>query len=185
LFALIERGGGKLKASEWQEAGDGFLSKGTGERMAVPYQPPAEYDMDASFTRKGGLDAVFFVCPMGETGFLLYLGDVNNKRSGLVLVRGQYLRAESGNPTARDLTLSNDHVYSTLIQVRSKGVRVLLDEKAIVDFPTNGKNLSVPSGIPPRAVGFGSIRSQAVFHSIWLKEVSGVGKSVSSQEAPG
>ena len=74
-------------------------------------------------------------------------------------------------------------MYSTLIQVRSKGVRVLLDEKVIVDFLTNGKNLSLPGG-PSRTVGLGSIRSQAVFHSIWLREVSGAGKSVSGPEAP-
>ena len=184
LFSLIDRGRLDLKASEWQETPDGFLSKGTGSRLYAPYEPLGEYDVEASFTRKGGQDAISFSCPFGETGFALYLGDLGNKRSGLVPVWTRYLRADvsSPNPTARDLTLTEGHDYSVLIQVRGKGVRACLDEKVIVDHRTNGKDFSL--ALTPHTVGFGTIRSQAVFHSMWLREVTGPGKFLPAQETP-
>ena len=188
LLELVPRDTWNLEPQRWEATEEGLVTRANWVDLAmVSYEPPAEYDLEASFTRKGGIGPIGFMCPFGQTAFVCLLGDGNNRKAGLAEIRGN--RIVPANPTVRDFSAVPDSRYSLLIQVRKKGIRVFLNQKPFTDYATDGSDLSphinwnrhLPN---PRVLGFGSFVSRVAFHCLWLKEVSGTGKFATSQPGP-
>jgi len=185
LLALVDPAKDYIGNPYFKQTDEGLSTVwGNQSLIMIPYEPPAEYDLEISFTCKNLKNGVGAVCTLNGRLFSCQIGCDGNTKCGLDKVDG--LEAFR-NDTTRELSLKENRRYVLCVQVRARGVQVHLDRATIINHPTNGSDLS-PShrwNMPnSRAVGFGSYQDVAVFHSVWLHEVSGAGRPSAERGRP-
>lgn len=150
--------------------------------LLVPYQPPAEYDLQVCLTRKSGRDRVGLVGVFGNKQFACLLGGEATK-SGLELVDSC---RPSKNPTGRELHLTNNLRYTILLQVRRSVVRVCLDGEPVIELKPGPDTLSPAHYLPSAATSVGLVaeKDPVVFHSFCVKEISGGGRYLKRESKP-
>jgi len=166
----------------WKE--QGLASEGVGwARLQIPYQPPEEYDLCASFTRTNGSDGVNLILASPGHQFMWWMGDWGNSLFGFQLINGKIIKE---NPTAVNMSLKTGQRYSCVVKVRKDGVAASLDGRTIVEYKTDFGGFSLGpewSLRDNRILGVGTA-SPAVFHSLSITEISGPGKSLQLPPAP-
>jgi hypothetical protein len=144
--------------------------------LQLPFTPPEEYDLSASFTRTEGAGpiALLLVAKGRAFGFSLDTrGEARFER-----VNG---KVAQDNPTVVPVAVSNGRRYTLLVQVRKDALRALLDGKLLVEYKPDPayKDLSrYPSWKLTDAtlLGVGAHNAKVTFHVIELVEVTGKGK---------
>lgn len=185
LLALVDPAKDYIGNPYWKRTDDGLSTVwGSLSLMMIPYEPPPEYDLEISFTCTKLKNGVGAVCTMNGRLFTCLVGCDGNTKCGLEKVGGLEVFR---NGTMREMALRENRRYVLCIQVRARGVQVHLDRATIINYPTNGSDLS-PShrwDLPnARALGVGSYHDVAVFHSIWLREVAGTGRPSAERGRP-
>lgn len=165
---------------DWRFAEAGLVSPCAWlDWLMVPYLPPAEYDLRASFTRHSGKQMLAFFCTFGQKQFAFLVSESENTLCGLERIGGRRVRPD--NPSTRKLSVQNGRRYTVLIQVRREGIGVSLDGRRIIEHRTNGSDLMLPPTWPdkqPPGLVIAAWRSRVVYHSLCVKDVNGRGTFV-------
>ncbi|CAN5914340.1 hypothetical protein BH11VER1_BH11VER1_25920 [soil metagenome] len=145
--------------------------KGSGSdhsRIAFNAPVPEEYDFRIRFTRQEGNLVVMQHLPFQGREVLWVMGGAFNNAQGLFMINGRNL--DDTNPTTMKKGLENGHRYESIVKVRRGRIQVELDGKSVVDYKTDGSDLTVVGGwkFPdPKKLGVGCSQP-TVFHSIEL-----------------
>jgi serine/threonine protein kinase len=160
---------------KWTVTKEGILSDAAHDAgLQFSYHPPAEYDLTVSFTPLIQKDCVNVVAVMNGRQFQLNLG-TNNTWGGIDSVKKKRA-ADAGNPTRVPVSLQANHKYTLVVQVRKASVAALLDGKPLLDYKTDGSDLSLIGKWDLRdknAIGVQSGDTPTVFHSVEVTEVGG------------
>lgn len=162
-------------SGQW-ELKDGLLvSNNAGAaKLAIPYEPPEEYDFKVVFTRLEGSAEIIQALTKAGKPFAWQMA----------LSGTQFRLFNMGNAKNTSVTrepLQNGRTYTSLVQVRKDGVKVLLDGKVIVDVKTDFSDVApapvwrLPSD---NVLGVGSHQSATRFHQIEVIEVKGKGRLI-------
>lgn len=162
----------------WEMGATGLTSGNKREaRLAVPYDPPEEYDYHVAFTRNENKELVqAMFSRSGHSVWLVFWGD-NKINFGVQKVDGQERWA---NPTTGklDAAFKNGQRYDCVIQVRRGSVTALLDGKQLFSLKTDFSNLQDGGhwAIRGAKLGVGAHENSATFNAIEIIEVTGTGK---------
>ncbi|MCY3023195.1 MAG: PA14 domain-containing protein [Planctomycetota bacterium] len=165
---------------------DGALHCGkTGQaKLHLAYQPAAEYDLRVTFARTDGNDVLIQYLTGGSKTFVWVLSAKSNAASGFSQVRGQ---GSDNNPSTAKLKLDNGRKYTTVVQVRSDGVKAFLDGKLVTQLKTDFKEMNLPGQWKihdDTALGLGSQNSAVIYHSVELLDMSGKGRALRAARGP-
>jgi serine/threonine protein kinase/formylglycine-generating enzyme required for sulfatase activity len=150
-------------------------------RIAIPYVPPAEYDLRTSFTRESGDDFVAQILVGGGRQFHFAVGAFANKWVLFDQVDG--VAPASSNKTAKRKSswLENGTRHESVVQVRKEGVTAFLDGELVTSLATDFSNVALNKRIElPNAhvLGLAAHNGEVVFHRVEIVEVSGPGSFV-------
>jgi putative intracellular protease/amidase len=170
------------KAGAWKTEGKTLTTTAAGaSRIAIPYQPGSEYDLEIAFTRQTGEHSIALVFTAGRGQAAFEVDAWGEHLAGLQRIAG---RSVKDNPTRREnVTVENGKRYTMTVQVRRDRVTALLNGQAIAAHRTNGADLTVEPvwQLENRsAIGVGAYQSATTFHSIRVRSVSGRGAAVTS-----
>jgi hypothetical protein len=152
-------------------------ANGQGVRLAVPYDPPEEYDYHVAFTRNEGKETVqAMFSGNGHSAWLVLWGD-NKINFGVQKVDNQERWANSTTGQL-DAVFENGKRYDCIIRVRKDSVTALLDGQQLFKLNTDFSNLQEGGhwGLRGGKLGVGAHESSATFNAIEITEVTGSGK---------
>ncbi len=172
-------------AGNWKRTPDGIETDVTFcSRLAIPYQPPEEYDFRITFTRleakgagrSGWGDATQILSKDGRS-FVWTMGAHGNTWFGFSLVDGKrFDKNVTGVETAQ--CLQTQQRYTATVCVRKDSAQAFLDGKLISTWRSELGALTGEAfwAIPdPKSLGISATNVQTVFHSIEVREVTGKG----------
>ena len=142
-------------------------------RVQFPYQPPAEYDLRISFTPLEGLKFFHHVLRAAGRTFTWKLQGAD----------GTFVELDGNqvpNPSTGKVNppLENGHRYTSLIEVRKDGVTAYVDGRQVSQLHTDYHDLKKDSWSAlndDSLIGIGCWFTDAIFHSIEVREVTGHG----------
>ena len=173
----------KAVTGRWQKAKDGLTTDAVrGSRLALPYQPNAEYDFRVKFTRTSGVHSIALMFVAGRGQATYEIDAWGQHLAGLQMINGRTMRDNLTRTAGQ--TLVNGRTYTAMIQVRKDRVRVFLNDKLLAEHKTDGSDLSIPSvwRMPDsRSLGIGAYEAATVFHSVEVRPVSGSTQLASSK----
>jgi len=150
-------------------------------KIEIPYQPPEEYDFRIKFTPTGVTPTLGQVLVKGDNSFVWAMGAAGNKWFGFDMIEGKS-GLEHPSTIKKDNCLESGHTYTATVKVRRDQITGYLDDKAIVQLKTDGKNLSIHPSNALRnksLLGFANyFKTSVTYHSIEVLEVSGIGKRI-------
>lgn len=171
-------------AGQWQIENGALTTDGNGAaRIAMPFQPKAEYDIRVRFTRQTGQHSVALFCPTSGGLVAFDIDAWGQHLAGFQNVNGQSLREITPQ---KEVTLENGREYTATVEVRAGRIRALLDGDVIAEQATDGTRFELPGvwQMPDTsAVGLGAYSSQTTFHAVEVREVSG-GAALMAATAP-
>jgi hypothetical protein len=140
-------------------------------RIEIPYRPPEEYDFVVTFSQSELRNGISLVMPRpGGGSFFWFFGAENGTAYGF-----------HANPNKEQRLfepIQTNVPYTTVVQVRKRGVRGLLNGKVLLEVHTDYQDLLCD--------GWRQIRDQSllavccddptVFHYVHLIEITGAGK---------
>jgi WD40 repeat protein/serine/threonine protein kinase len=163
---------------EVQDAGRLVSDRTPNARVEIPFQLPAEYDFQMVFERWTGSGGVSLILSKGGRQFRLELGGEANTRAALeIQAPGKSL--ETPAVKREPVFLRNHAKYTAMVQVRSDGVKVLLNDKELLTWATDFRDIGLDPNWKLRntlRLGVGSHESEVVFHRLALLEVTGKGR---------
>jgi WD40 repeat protein/tetratricopeptide (TPR) repeat protein len=155
-------------------------------RIEIPFVLPQEYDFQMIFERRTGCGGVSIILSKTGRQFRLEFGGEANTRSGLE-VQATGKPAELVVVKTDPCVILNDSKYVVLVQVRSDGVKAYLNDKEIVDWKTDYRDVGLNPQWKMRSplrLGVGTNESETVFHRLALLEVSGKGRRLEYTPPP-
>jgi hypothetical protein len=175
-----------VASGPWRKTEDG-LHRGwqaTQSLIMVPYELPLEYDLEISFTCKTRSEEIAFTIAHGGQSVSCLLGARNNTRSGLCRVRGLEIWRHN---VGKDLPIEAERKHFIQIQSRRTGLKIILNQELLLHYRSSVRELTASKrwSLPnPKAFGFGAMRDDVTFHSVWLREVSGQGQFITQRGLP-
>lgn len=159
----------------WNKTAAGVTCEsGSYSCLALPYVPPEEYDLRVRFTRIDGKGPVAILLAAGKHAFDFSLdikGEARFER-----VNGKIAK---DNPTTTPVAISNNHPYTLTLQIRKDRIAALLDDKSLVEYKTDGKDLSrynLWKLKDESLCGVGANNAKVTFQSVEIIEITGKGK---------
>lgn len=170
------------EAGSWRSAGKELRTGANGaSRIAIPYRPGTEYDLEVAFTRRTGQHSIALIFTAGKGQATFEVDAWGQHLAGLQQIAGKSIK---DNATRRaDTGLENGRRYTMTVQVRRDRVTGLLDGRQIASHRTNGSDLSMEEVWQMKdrsTLGVGAYQSETTFHSIRVRNVSGKGTVVAS-----
>ena len=174
LIRLVNPAQDKVEG-DWSVSGDGLeCASAAWTRLALPYQPPAEYDYRIVFTRKSGNSGLLqFLSKDGRAFNWVMSGGA--RMHGFELIDGKDVFA---NGAGKAGGLENFVLHESIVQVRADRLRTILDGQLVLERKTDYRELSEHPKWAlgnEKVLGLGSSSGQVVFHTIEVKEISGPG----------
>jgi len=175
---LLSRGVALPVIPEGWKVEDGVATSDDGRfsRLDLNYAAPEEYDLRTELVRNKGKSDVTLILGRAGKSFCLKMGTWGNFAHALDTIQGRY----SGNsPAAVNGRLVNGQTYVVVVQMRKKSVRVFLDNREIITWPTDFSEFGIESNWAIRAgnLGIGSYEGSATFKRVQVKELSAPPKS--------
>ncbi|MCX5684517.1 MAG: hypothetical protein NT049_12635 [Planctomycetota bacterium] len=143
-------------------------------RMVLPITAPGSYELEVTFTRTLGTDAVVLLLPVGRAACALLLGGEGGAASGLDLVNNKPYK--DNETSVRPAMLFNDSKYTVLVRVLlgsdEAEVIVTLKGKPYIKWkgPPSALARSAAWKLPDaRCPGLGSCDSAVIFHSVRMR----------------
>jgi len=145
--------------------------------VRLPWVPAEEYDLHVTFTRQEGTGPVaVLLAGRGRQGGAFGLALDVKGEARLEQVNGKVAK---DNPTVVPVAVSNGRRYELVVEVRKDRVGALLDGKRLLDYKTDGKDLTRYSvwKLGDTAVcGVGAKNARVVFEKVEMVEVTGKGR---------
>ncbi len=169
----------------WTRAGAALVSDGglksKSAMLALPYEPPAEYDLRITGVRKSGKDTLGLRIPRGDRGVSFALSGWGGEIHGFERIKGN--RGKEGPAHSEQAGLiENGREFSLVLQVRRKTIKAYIDGKFLVACDQPRADLSVFDrdwGIRyPRRLGLGSWESSYEIKRIDVLERNGKGRQI-------
>ncbi|MDA1166121.1 MAG: DJ-1/PfpI family protein [Planctomycetota bacterium] len=162
-------------AGTWQKSGNGLTTDAVrSSRIALPFQPKAEYDFRVRFTRTSGSHSIALMFVMGDGQAAFEIDAWGQHLAGLQMIDRQSMQ---DNPTRKEgFALENGREYTAIVEVRKDRVRASLDGKLVAEYETDGSDLSLPGvwRMPDaRSLALGAYSAATTFHSVEVRPVSG------------
>lgn len=171
-------------AGQWKKVNGNLIAQA--ERrgdaiLAIPYEPPAEYDFRVTFTRSGG-NGVTQIITQGGRAALWWMGGWANKLFGFERVDGSRADDNRTKVTAESC-LEDNRRYTSVVQVRKTEIKAFVDGKFITAWKRKPdySDASLPPEWDlsnPKLLGIGCHKNTTVFHAVDVLEVEGKGQSV-------
>ena len=169
-------------AGQWRKSnGELTTTAATSSRIAFPHRPGAEYEIEASFTRRSGVHSIALIFPVGDGQATFEVDAWGRNLAGLQMIDGQ--RMTDHQIRSENIRLQNGRLYTMKVQVRRGVVTGSLDGKVLFTYRGDGSNLSVfPAWRLPnkQAIGVGAYQAEAVFHRLRVRNLSPASSSVAS-----
>ncbi len=165
---------------EWNPEGRNLVCREAApSSLAVPYQPPEEYDLSVILRRRSGGDAIAVGLVMGGVQFNLILDGHAGEGgiSGLELIDGRYTNQHPDVIRGRQVAVNQ--TATLLCAVRKGSVTVSLNGAKFVEWQGNPSRLALSTfyRVPnTKALVLGSWGGSIEFSRYVLTPVSGQGK---------
>jgi hypothetical protein len=161
----------------WTMLADGLVSDaGAATQVRFPYRPPEEYDYQIEFTRlSGDFGMGMLLSKFGNTFKWGMRGPRSVNMSGIDF--GSIITPPPDPRMTLNLSLENWRRYACRVEVRKDVVKVFLDNKPILSYATDYKNIgAINELVGDRAeVGLVTWYSTVLFHKVEVVEKSGHG----------
>ncbi|MCX5655898.1 MAG: hypothetical protein NTY65_14760, partial [Planctomycetota bacterium] len=170
-------------AGKWNFTPGNALAVAAGarnSRLILPVTAPGSYELEVSFTRTSGSDAVVICLPVGRSACALLVGGEGGAASGLELVNNKSYK--DNETSVRPAVIFNDSKYTVLVRV------LLHREDAEVIVTLNGRSYIKWFGPPSalaraeswklpdgRCPGLGSCDAAVVFHTARMRVLTSDG----------
>jgi hypothetical protein len=158
------------KFGEWAREGRTLVSPGNNweGRIAVPYQPPAEYELTAVVERVQGDDGVVFGIVVDGRPVRADFDCFIPQLSGLSHVGGKW--AIENETAFKGRVLADRQPHTIRIAVRRRSVQASVDDLEVIHWEGNPARLSCLEPIPDlQNVWLGAAYHQFKFHKLVLK----------------
>lgn len=156
-----------------------------GARLALPYQPPQEYDFEVTFTRHTGEHSIALIFTTGSGQATFEIDAWSQHLAGFQLVAGRTIR--ENKTRANNQRLVNGRKYTLLLQVRKTRVKATVDGKLVSTYEGNGSDLSI-SGLwrlpDVGSLGLGAWSSSTSFHSVRVQALAGAAETKVAADRP-
>jgi predicted Ser/Thr protein kinase len=163
-------------AGDWQlRQGELSVNDAMWARLALPYQPPDEYDLETSFTRHTGVNSVALYFTHGSGQATFEVDAWGQWLAGIQNVGG--LSVQENSTRADDVQLVNGRRYTMLVRVRRDRVTAYLDGRLLSTYQGDGSDLRVLQEWDlgdNQALGVGAFNAQTTFHTIRLRPLGNV-----------
>jgi tRNA A-37 threonylcarbamoyl transferase component Bud32 len=185
LMGLI-RTGRDVVTGSWSKKGGRLISDDQPfNRLAIPYEPPAEYDLQMTFTRLTGTQDINQIFVAGGRQLIWSMNAGDGRYSGFAMVKGQW--ADGGeNPTrGPSPKIPPGGSHSTVLQVRKTGIKVTFDGQLWKEWTPDWFDVEMTGawGLGrEKVLGLGTFQSSIAFEKIEVVEVSGPGKPLVARE---
>jgi WD40 repeat protein/predicted Ser/Thr protein kinase len=175
-------------AGSWDTTPEGKLvsDRSPFARVEIPFTLPQEYDFQMFFERRTGSGGVSVILSKGGRQFRCEIGGDGNTRS-IFEIQASGKAIEIAAEKKAPVVLRNGVQVVATIQVRSDGVKALLNNQTILEWKTDYRDL----GLDPQwklrnqlHLGLGSHESEVVFHQLALLEITGRGRRQEWAGAP-
>lgn len=150
-----------------------------GATVMIPYQPPDEYDLAVTLTRRSGTDAIVIGLVGGNSQFELVVDGHSGKggRSGLELVDGKFIDQYPDVVIGRQI--DTNQTVTIVCSVRKAGVAVTIDSKKLIAWQGNFNRLAMGTLYKvsnPKALFLGAYNVKLEVSKLVLTPISGQGK---------
>lgn len=115
--------------------------------LKTRYQPGEQYDFRAVFTRISGDDDIGFHIVSGNRRALLSLCGWHNTVAGFHGINGKDADSDA-NPTKTKSSIENNKEYMAIVQVRKYSIRILLNDKELINYRFETPNFTGVEGVP-------------------------------------
>ena len=164
-------------AGRWRLANGALACDSTKyARILLPYDPPEEFDLRVAFTRTEGDGPVAILLHVRGESFGVSLDTKGEAR--LERVRNKIAK---DNPTITPITLANGKRHVALVQIRKDVIRVVFDDKPLIEYKTDYKDLSryTPWKLDDeKRCGLGAHNAAVTFEAVEVTPISGAGKAL-------
>ena len=155
-------------------------------RIALPYLPPAEYDVRVSFTRTSGEDCLCVNLVHAGHPFTLMLGGWKNTVAGFETILSKRANTIQSNVKQGPI-LENGRRHVVIVQVRKDRLRAYLDGRLLLERKANLESLTAHSewAIPRsdgKQLGLGGNESTFEIHQVQVLERTGKGQVVADAQ---
>ena len=172
---------GAVVHGQWVRGNDGAVRSDLEQltRLDLGYRPPAEYDLQFTFTREKGNDGLDTVLYAGGRQFYWTFAGWDNTTSGFGTVMGQTAETNT-TTTKRDAWLKNGETNKAVVKVRRERVQVYLNDKLVGDHTTDYRDLNLVLRYlsHPDTIGFSTWESDYAIKSVILTEIAGQGQAI-------
>ena len=183
----IARDGG---VGTWTKVADGVACDNPNGAcvLQLPYELPAEYDLEVEFTpTAAGLNVNHYLFAAGHP-FAWKLNAHNRTPPlyGFELLDGTFCKDRTEAAVSLDLPLKVGQRYRSRVGVRRSSLRGELDGRKLLEWTGDLNRLSIEPSTPlphPNRAGIGSWKRAVTFHSVKVFDVTGTGKLLVSAPA--
>jgi hypothetical protein len=172
-------------AGTWQADSHGLhVGKAKNARLALPYEPGAEYDFIVEFTRTDGTGGITMLLHDAGASFGWTMGAKSSSECRFEVVNK---RIDNGNPTLTHFVIDSNVRHIAVVQVRHDRITALIDGKKVAEYKDSVKLLTRYAlwKLPDeKLLGVGANNSPVTFHSIEVREITGSGKLARTELAP-
>jgi len=173
----------EVQVTEDSLSGDWVLSTGglsvgqdKAARIVVARDLPTDYQVDAEFTRTGGVDSLALILPVGDSSIALELSAWAGIGHGISRVKGASVKDPANPTTVRPGSLENKKRHALRVVVAHGGenvsIEAALNGKPLIDWsgPLSELAPNIALNMPePRSLGLAVCKSEAVFHKVVLR----------------
>ena len=125
-----------IVAGQWTRAQGVMVPDGTkNARLQSSYRPPAQYDFLVEFSRHKAAGSFVLLLSRGDKSFEWMAG-------GSMRLSNIDGHARNGTEKKAPAGLQDGNRHTTVVQVRNAGMKMLVDGKEVLDYPTDYSNLS-------------------------------------------
>lgn len=158
-------------AGTWSRTSEGVkCDESPFARLEFPTAPPDEYDLTVVFSSEKIKGGVTIILVQHGHQFFFRLGTNKNTLAGIADVDGKNV---PDNVTRSEFSIDANKRYRVQLQVRNSGIRVNVDYKTVVDYKTNGNDLSLRKEWKlrdSRLLGIGTHNTPVTFHKVELRQ---------------
>jgi hypothetical protein len=134
--------------------------------LELPYDPPEEYDLRATFSRQKGRCSTALLLTLAGRAFAWTMSDVGNAWFAISTIGG---RAVRDNPTSRREALVDGMTYTVLVEVRRTRVTAFVNGTMKAEWSPAMGDLACEADWKlrrPGRLGLGSCESLTTFESV-------------------